>query len=132
MAAIGLVQLRYLDEDNAYRRQLAQWYDEALDGAPGIARVPTRDGIESSRHLYQVRVAHRDAFMVALNGDQIFPGVHYRDNTEYAIFAGARGTCPAARAFSAEVVSLPMHLRMTRADVARVGERARHHAARGA
>ena len=132
MAAIGLVQLRYLDEDNGYRRQLAQWYDDALDGAPGIARVPTRDGIESSRHLYQVRVAHRDAFMVALNGDQIFPGVHYRDNTEYAIFAGARGTCPAARAFSAEVVSLPMHLRMTRADVARVGERARHHAARGA
>jgi dTDP-4-amino-4,6-dideoxygalactose transaminase len=70
--------------------------------------------------------------MVALNGDQIFPGVHYRDNTEYGIFAGMRGACPAARRFSAEVVSLPMHLRMNRADVARVSERARYHALRGA
>ena len=116
MAAIGLVQLRYLDEDNRYRRQLAQWYDEALDGAPGIARVPTRDGIESSRHLYQIRVAHRDAFMVALNGDQIFPGVHYRDNTIYGMYHDAHGTCPNAARASDRLISLPLHLRLTRKD----------------
>ena len=28
MAAMGLVSLKYLDQDNAYRRQLAEWYDE--------------------------------------------------------------------------------------------------------
>jgi dTDP-4-amino-4,6-dideoxygalactose transaminase len=30
MAAIGLVQLKYLDQDNSYRRQLAHWYREGL------------------------------------------------------------------------------------------------------
>src|SRR5262249_19609134 len=30
MAAIGLVALQYLDQDNAYRRQVAAWYDEML------------------------------------------------------------------------------------------------------
>lgn len=34
MAAIGLVQLKYLDRDNAYRRQLAEWYQRRLSKHP--------------------------------------------------------------------------------------------------
>jgi dTDP-4-amino-4,6-dideoxygalactose transaminase len=30
MAAIGIVQLKYLDQDNAYRRQIAKWYDDGF------------------------------------------------------------------------------------------------------
>ena len=30
MAGIGLVQLKYLDQDNAYRRQIASWYDQRI------------------------------------------------------------------------------------------------------
>lgn len=33
MAAIALVQLKYLDEDNNYRRQIAKWYDEYFDNS---------------------------------------------------------------------------------------------------
>ena len=53
MAAIALVSIRYVDDDNARRRQLAAWYDEALANVPGIDRVPVADGCESARHLYQ-------------------------------------------------------------------------------
>ena len=35
MAGIGLVSLKYLDADNAYRRQLAAWYDERSGGRRG-------------------------------------------------------------------------------------------------
>jgi dTDP-4-amino-4,6-dideoxygalactose transaminase len=115
MAAIGLVQLKYLDQDNAYRRQLASWYAEQLAGHPKVRVVEHSPRCESSRHLFQVRVRNRDELMLALNENQIFPGVHYRDNTHYRMYAEAAGTCPRARAASEEILSLPMHMTVTRA-----------------
>jgi dTDP-4-amino-4,6-dideoxygalactose transaminase len=111
MASLALVALKYLDADNAYRRQLAAWYDDALGGAEGIDRVPMPAGCESARHLYQV--------MVALNAAQIFPGVHYRDNASYPMYA-AQSPCPRAHRASERVISLPMHLQLEQADVLRV------------
>jgi dTDP-4-amino-4,6-dideoxygalactose transaminase len=119
MAAIALVGLPYLDRDNAYRRTLCALYDEVLDGA--VQRVPVPDGCESARHLYQVVVEDRDQVMRGLNDCQIFPGVHYRDNTSYPMYASMRGTCPRAAFASDRLISLPLHLRLTREDVARVG-----------
>jgi dTDP-4-amino-4,6-dideoxygalactose transaminase len=120
MAAIGLVSLRYLDQDNAYRRQLADWYDESLADEPSIHRVPVAPGCVSARHLYQVMVDHRDEVMLSLNQRQIYPGVHYRDNTYYAMYAYADNTCPRARQASSRLISLPMHLRLSYRDVQRV------------
>ena len=122
IAAIGLVQLRYLDSDNAYRRQLCKWYDDSLSDCPKITRVPVDAACESSRHLYQVRVARRDEVLLALNNAGIFPGVHYRDNTEFTMYSDNQKACPNARSFSNEVISLPLHLRVTHADTKRVVE----------
>ncbi|HYE85030.1 MAG TPA: DegT/DnrJ/EryC1/StrS family aminotransferase, partial [Vicinamibacterales bacterium] len=119
MAGIGLVGLKYLEQDNAYRRQLASWYDEALAGCAAIGRVEVAPDCESSRHLYQVMVDRRDEVMVALNREQIFPGVHYRDNSVYAMYRN-QPDCPRARRASDRLISLPMHLRLDRADVHRV------------
>jgi dTDP-4-amino-4,6-dideoxygalactose transaminase len=119
MAGIGLVSLKYLEQDNAYRRQLAAWYDDALAGCGGIDLVPVAPGCESSRHLYQVMVDQRDEVMLGLNAKQIYPGVHYRDNTLYAMYANG-APCPRARRASERVISLPMHLQLDRADVDRV------------
>jgi dTDP-4-amino-4,6-dideoxygalactose transaminase len=120
MAAMGLVALKYVDEDNAYRRQIAAWYDELLADEPRIKRIPMAPNSESSRHLYQVIVDNRDEIMSALNRAQIYPGVHYRDNTIYGMYQSAQGTCPRAAEASDHLISLPMHLRLTRADVERV------------
>lgn len=114
MAAIGLVQLKYLDQDNAYRRQVAKWYTEELAPFPKVRAVQHDPRCESSRHLFQVRVANRDEVMLALNEHQIFPGVHYRDNTHYRMYAAGAGTCPNARLASDEVLSLPLHMTLTR------------------
>lgn len=122
MASIALVQLRYLDEDNAFRRQLAAWYEEKLSNAQGIEIVPIAPSCESSRHLFQVRVQNRNEVMLALNDEEIYPGVHYRDNTEYGMYASEQGLCPEARRASEEIISLPMHLRMTKIDVDRVAQ----------
>lgn len=118
MAVMGLVALRYLDHDNAYRRQAATWYDELLGDK--MERVPVAPGCEPSRHLYQVLVDHRDQVMLALNGHGIYPGVHYRDNTVYRMYADGQGSCPRARDASNRLISLPLHMRLTHADVRRV------------
>jgi dTDP-4-amino-4,6-dideoxygalactose transaminase len=65
-----------------------------------------------SRHLYQVLVEGRDEVVVRLNAGGVFPGVHYRDNTVYRMYAYAEGTCPKARHASERLLSLPLHLRM--------------------
>lgn len=117
MAAIGLVSLKYLDRDNAYRRQLADWYLECLNDDELIDPVLVAPGCESSRHLFQVRVAKRDEVLMALNDNEIYPGVHYRDNTEYRLYSSGAGKCPVAHAISNELISLPMHMGVTKKDV---------------
>ncbi len=124
MAAIGLVALKYLDQDNAYRRQIAAWYDTFFGDA--LERVPVAPGCESSRHLYQVLVDNRDQVMLALNEQQIYPGVHYRENTLYRMYAYARGSCPRALAASSRVISLPLHLKLSYADVERISQALLH------
>lgn len=117
MAAIGLVQLKYLDNDNSYRRQLASWYESRLSGQDKIGLIPVTPGCESSRHLFQIRVKNRDEMMLALNEHEVYPGVHYRDNTEYRMYEGSKGRCGHAGSASAEILSLPMHMKVSRKDV---------------
>ncbi|CAB3732745.1 dTDP-4-dehydro-2,3,6-trideoxy-D-glucose 4-aminotransferase [Paraburkholderia phenoliruptrix] len=117
MAAIGLVQLKYLDNDNSYRRQLASWYEELLGNHGNVRLVPITKGCESSRHLFQIRVKNRDELMLALNEHEVYPGVHYRDNTEYRMYSHGKGQCPKSHQASNEILSLPMHMGVTRKDV---------------
>lgn len=130
MAAIALVQLKYLDEDNNRRRAIAQRYRNGFAAHAFIRTIPPAADCLSATHLFQIRVKNRDELMAQLNDDGIFPGVHYRDNTLYRMFAYGDGTCPAARLASDEIISLPLHLRMTDADVDRVVQAVVEHAQR--
>ena len=122
MAAMALVSLKYLDQDNAYRRQLAQWYHYFFADTPAIQTIPVPQGCETSQHLYQVLVPDRDEVMLALNAQGIYPGVHYRDNTNYRMYADSAGSCPQAVRISDSIISLPLHMRMNFKDVQRVAE----------
>lgn len=130
MAGMGLVALKYLDQDNAYRRQIASWYDMHFKDEPCIKPVPVAPGCISSRHLYQVQVAQRDEVMLALNQAKIYPGVHYRDNTLYKMYAHGQNTCPRSEMASNQIISLPIHMRLSYEQVAYVAstlkEIARH------
>ena len=118
MAAIGLVQLKYLDRDNAYRRQLAKWYRERLSKFPAqIKLVTIPENCESSCHLFQILVSDRDGLILHLNKSNIAPGVHYVDNTNYPMYAYAQGTCEKAAYVSEHVLSLPMHMDLKYEDV---------------
>lgn len=121
IASIGLVQLKYLDRDNAYRRQLAQWYTERLSKYPEqIKLVRIEEGCESAYHLYQICVDRRDELMMALNEAEIYPGVHYANNINYRMYEYAAGTCPYADYVSEHTISLPMHLYLSYDDVQKI------------
>ncbi|WP_433921983.1 DegT/DnrJ/EryC1/StrS family aminotransferase [Paenibacillus taichungensis] len=106
----------------AYRKQLARWYDEGFHGHTNIKSIKVAPGCDSSRHLYVIEVDKRDELLLALNESEIYPGVHYRDNTEYRMYSYAKGTCPNSHHISERILSLPMHLRMQKSDVDKVVE----------
>lgn len=122
MAGLALVSLKYLDRDNAYRRQLAQWYEELFVENDKIKTIPMAEGCESSRHLFQIRISNRDEVMLALHEHDVYPGVHYRDNTAYRMYAHGAGMCPESHKASDEILSLPMHMGVSRQDVEFVAE----------
>ncbi|MGL5398668.1 MAG: DegT/DnrJ/EryC1/StrS family aminotransferase [Shewanella sp.] len=120
MAGLALVSLKYLDRDNAYRRQLAQWYEELFVGNEKIKTIPMAEGCESSRHLFQIRISNRDEVMMALHEHDIYPGVHYRDNTAYRMYSHGAGMCPISHQVSDEILSLPMHMGVSYNDVVKI------------
>ena len=117
MASMGLVGLKYLDEDNQRRREICELYDKAFKNNPKIKIIKHNPSCESSKHLYQIQVNNRDQVLEYLNNNDIFPGVHYKDNTQYDIYAYGFGTCPKAYKASNELLSLPLHMFLTNEDI---------------
>ena len=74
MAAMGLVSLKYVEADNAYRRQICAWYDDLFADERRIERIPTAVDCLPSRHLYQVMLDNRDKTVSTLQEAKIYPG----------------------------------------------------------
>lgn len=119
-ASIGLIQLKYLDEDNATRNQQAEQYDRLLEEMPEVEIIRTAPGCYNSRHLYQIAINHRDEIIDHFYKHNIFPGVHYQDNTIYPMYSFAKGTCERATYYSDRLISLPLHLNIADEDINRV------------
>ena len=117
MASIALVQLKYLDEDNRYRRKLSYKYDELFKMHPEIKPIAVTYPTECSYHIYAIEVDNREGLLEELNKADIYPGVHYRDNTEYGMYSYDFGTCPNAQRLSNRIISLPLHLRLDMEDI---------------
>ncbi|MDB4330369.1 DegT/DnrJ/EryC1/StrS aminotransferase family protein [bacterium] len=118
----GLVGLKYLDKDNAYRRNLSDLYSEKLDH-PKIKIVPHNPECVSSRHLFQILVDKRDEIMLALSQHGIYCGVHYRDNTTYSMYSQSKDKLSSALGFSDNTISLPLHLHLTEKEVSFICEK---------
>jgi dTDP-4-amino-4,6-dideoxygalactose transaminase len=126
IGAMGLVQLKYLDKDNEYRNELADCYSDLFNilNLPNIEAIDERVGRFNentihSRHLYPIRIKKglRDYVMEELSERGIYCGVHYLDNTKYPMYNYAHGTCKNAHEISSELISLPLHLHMSKDDI---------------
>lgn len=120
-AAIGLVQMKYLDRDNAYRRQVYRWYRDNLRGSK-VRLLPHADG--SSVHFCAIEVNNRDELLGELKLNDIAPGVHYLPNFLFPAFSKyyKPGQCPNAERMAERVLTLPTHLMLTKSDVDKISE----------
>ena len=131
--ALGLSQLRRLDEFIARRRQIVAHYNEALAGiptlvTPGLRQPASRDHI--SWHLYTVQIDFealgqtRTQVMTRLRQRGVGTQVHYIPvylQPWYRQTYGYRpGMCPVAESYYRRALSLPLFPAMTDPDVERV------------
>jgi dTDP-4-amino-4,6-dideoxygalactose transaminase len=116
MAALGIVGLKYLDEDNQIRRELASRYIKNLKGK---VRYIAHESNQTSRHLFQIVVEDRDIVIESLTNNNIYPGVHYRQNNEYKPFQ-TEEIFIKSKYYSDRVLSLPLHLELSLEDVDRI------------
>jgi len=120
MAAIALAQLPYLDAENARRREIAAMYDKAFESNPKIQIIHANHPEECSYHIYEIAVPDREALLSELAKNNIYGGVHYRDNTEFSMYTYAHGTCPRAHEISRHIITMPLHMYLTDEDVQRI------------
>ena len=52
--------------------------------------------------------------------NQIYPGVHYIDNTSYSMYSNQLGICPNSEKYSERLITLPIHLNLSNEDLKRV------------
>ena len=77
-AAIGIVQLKYLDDWNQKRRSLAKRYHDKLKGISELVLPPeSNSSNESVYHMYVIKTGKRDALGAWLSMNGISTGVHY-------------------------------------------------------
>lgn len=113
------LKLRYLDGWSRKRREIAGWYEAALDGIDGI--LPPQNIQDGSHvyHLYVTRVMHgrREELKKQLQKKGILTAVQYPvpvHLTPAFSYLGCKpGAFPVAEQLAQEILSLPMHIAMT-------------------
>lgn len=122
-AAILRVKLKYLDSENARRRELSEVYERTL---PARITVPSSPpNVVHAFHQYVIRCKNRESLRNRLLENEVLTRIHYpvpiHEQPAYArrVQIGARGLAHTEKACS-EVLSLPMHPHLLDNDVERV------------
>ncbi len=126
-AAVGVVQLRRLDEFIKIRREVGAQYDEGLAGIEGITPLMSVSGAETNYYKYiamlapgidrqEVKAALREQHGVSLSGEVYASPLH-----QQPVFAGLHeGSLPVAEDVCSRHVCLPIHSDMTHDEAAYV------------
>ena len=127
-AALGLSQMKRLDEFVSRRESLARRYDDRLEGL--AVRLPGRQpDAESAWHLYVIRLEldriskGRRQVWASLREAGIGVNVHYIPihlQPYYQALGFRAGQFPEAERYYAEALTLPLYFRLTEDDQDRV------------
>jgi perosamine synthetase len=125
--ALGIQQLKRLDQNLALRRAIATKYSSAFRDIPGVVIPAVRRDVNPAWHLYPIRLdlarlkADRAEIFRALRAENIGVNVHYipvHYHPYYRERFGSRnGEFPVAEDAYSRLISLPMFHGMTDQDV---------------
>jgi dTDP-4-amino-4,6-dideoxygalactose transaminase len=124
-AALGIHQLRKLEGFWLRRQSLAARYDAAFADVSGLRRMGVDPRVRTAHHLYVLRLSPelgiaRDAFMTAMQQQNIGVGVHFRPVHFLSYYRDKLGwrpeQVPVATAAGEQCVSLPLDPALSDAD----------------
>ncbi|MCS7119994.1 MAG: DegT/DnrJ/EryC1/StrS family aminotransferase [Nitrososphaerota archaeon] len=129
-AAIGLEQLRMLDEFLLKRRRNAEYLMKGLEEIDGLEPQKTTEGAEHSYSYFTVQMdlekfrCTRDEFVRAMNAENIECIVYYPTplSKQPALRRYARTRCPVAEKVCGRVLSLPVHPGLSGEDLEKILE----------
>ncbi len=128
-AAIGRVQLGRLPAISAARRANAAFYDAGLADVPGLTTPYVPPGVAHAYHQYSILIdaagtpngAGRDAVRAFLRERNVGSGIYYPKPLHlqpvFARFGYAAGDFPVAERVAAQILALPVHPRLERAQL---------------
>ena len=125
--AIGIHQLRRVEEYWLRRREIWQQYNEAFADLPIGLPAPVEPNTRHGYHLYTITIDEaiagisRDYFLNAMTAENIGVGVHYLSIPEHPYYQQALGwmpdNYPQATRIGRQTVSLPLSAKLTPKDV---------------
>src|SRR5207248_67522 len=129
-AAVGREQLKVLDELNARRRRVAEWYRKELEGVGAIVLPPADDAnTESVYHMFVIRLKDldtRESLARTLKEQGIETGVHYPvpNHLQPAITDrfGPQPRLARTEDYVKRILSLPMFPALGHEEVVRVAD----------
>mgnify|MGYP000894910955 FL=1 len=127
--ALGLSQLKRLDQNVSRRRKLAALYNKAFSKIEAVRPLTQKADRKSSWHLYvvkldlsKIRTTRKDVFS-SLRDEGIGVNVHYIPvywHPYYQKLGYKKGLCPVAEKAYEEIVTLPLFCAMSDSDAAQV------------
>lgn len=127
-AAMGLCNLRHIDDELALRKEAFERYNLRLSGADGITVLPVTEGIKQNYAYYPILVdpqhfgADRDAVAEKLAKHEIYARKYFyplvSENKEFT--EDLASATPFAKAVSRNILCLPLFAQLTVEDVDRI------------
>ena len=117
------MKLKYLDADNARRREIAKYYRENIKN-PRIILPNVYDEMAHVWHLFVIRTGDREGLVAHLERNDIQTNIHYPTppHLQAAYSELANRSYPITEKIHKEVLSLPISPVLTDDEVAKVVE----------
>jgi dTDP-4-amino-4,6-dideoxygalactose transaminase len=116
-AAILNIKLKYIEEWNAKRQQIASTYNDLLKGVGDIQTPPVRNKSTHIYHVYCIRTGERDKLKKYLEERGIKTAIHYPtalpNMKAYEYLGHTHEDFPVATQAEREILSLPIFPEMT-------------------
>jgi len=123
-AALGHEQLAHIEDWNGKRRAAAQRYTDRLESVPEVTPPQSPTDTEHVYHLYVIQVPDRNELRDSLDAAGVETGIHYpvpaheHPAVERRLDGSPR--VPRTETLTERILSLPMHPRITDAEIDRV------------
>ena len=125
-AAMGICNLRHIDEEIEKRKRVVEHYRERLGGVKGIKLCADQQGVKSNYAYFPVvfdgyRYSRDEIFENLKANDIVARKYFYPITNEFSCYKGKfRGETPIAKHISENVITLPMYADLSTEDVDRI------------